>query len=229
MRKIKLVARMLYRRPGRLLVLCYIVYMLGALLFATGGLVADRLLPRIALPADSGQAVGMTLTEDGVPGRGVWGSFLTENGDPQLVLYPLGEEGATLPVRQVLLRAHFTRGPGEMELFYLRKVPQGEAPGFHARQRVIGVPQHDGSYLYTLPPGKVAALRLDMGGYGENLVELEAVVLNPHLPLADYYVPDLRGILAGVFLPALASCLIYTIMEVVWLARRRMQQRAADG
>lgn len=181
-----------------LLPLCYglwvAVWLCCALVHFVGdGLRAEQgLIPQEAAPADIQQMAD-----------GTWASASI---DPQLVW-----EGLNAEVRTLRLRADFTLAEGEMDLFYTRK----EGQGFSLNNRVIAVPQQDGSYLYTLPAGNVHSLRLDMGNANENTITIHEITLNPQLPAGQYFVPTLRDIVAALAVPGLACCAIYIILEIV--------------
>lgn len=141
---------------------------------------------------------------EGLDGAGE-GAYVSTGVDPQMIF-----EHVDHPVRQVLLTVSFTAYPGEMELFYTHT--PGE--GFSARRRVIGVPVQ-GGWLYTLPAGQVAALRLDLGTVSANTAQVGGITLNPRLPASHYFAPTLRTLALLLALPALASCAFFTIIELI--------------
>jgi hypothetical protein len=183
-------------RGGKLPFVCYGVFTALWLLLAVWRFAADRMQPPLPLAPAAAELVNI----EALPG----GGCRSVSVDPQMIWRGLDEE-----VRQVSLRAAFEMHPGEIELFYIRR--DGQA--FSAKNRVIAAPQPDGSWLFRLPPGRVASLRVDLGTVNRNTVTIAAVALNPRLPAAAYFVPDLRDILALLILPALACCIIYTIIE----------------
>ncbi|MDL2219588.1 hypothetical protein LJC04_04575 [Ruminococcaceae bacterium OttesenSCG-928-O06] len=196
----------------RLLLLCYAVFLLA---WGVGGAVhmpGDARRQPQALSPGEAEMHNLALAQDG--------SFVTEGIDAQLVF-----SGIDAPVRTVRLRAAFAWDPGEMELFYSRK----EGQGFSVRQRVIGVPQNDGSWLYTLPAGQVHALRLDPGTAGGNTVVIDELVLNPRLPAHSYFGLSLRWLVTMAVVPALACCGFYTIIELVLALAARRPKRAGAG
>lgn len=174
---------------------CYAAALALWLALALADCIGDGLRAEAVL--DPGAAAPVNMDDLG------GGAYVTQNTDPQLIF-----ENLNADVRVVRLCIEIDQPPGEMELFYTR-----QGAGFSVRQRVIGVPQDDGSYLYFLPAGRVAGLRLDPGFQSGAALAIRAVVLNPRLPMAHYLWPGLRGLAALAVLPALASAVIYTIIE----------------
>lgn len=145
------------------------------------------------------------------------GTLTSQTVDPQLIF-----EGVEQKLRLVRLEADFKQDPGELELFYTRK----EGQGFSMQKRVVGVPQNDGSILYSLPPGKVRDLRIDPGTAGNNTITIHAITLNPKPGAGWYLAPSLRLAAAFLLLPALALCLIYTIIEGAGFLEKQRRKRA---
>lgn len=201
MKKIKL-------NKKTLLPACYMTYLLLWMAVQLVYFIGDGLRPEQPLDAALASVENMTIAGDGL--------FVTENTDPQLIF-----TGLDTRVRLVQLSADFSITPGEMELFY-SKNPDG---GFSAAKRVIGIPQADGSYLYRLPAGRVGSLRIDPGTAGGNEIRIRKILLNPYLPAAAYFVPNLRDIFAFAVLPALALAAFYTIIEIILAAKNRVKSR----
>lgn len=204
-----MVKRLILRTTG-LLALCYGLFVLVWLGQAVFFFASDRSREPITLDITTAQLSGLGAEGDALE---------TQNTDPQLVF-----TGLDASVRLVQLEAAFAANPGELEVFYARSAEAG----FETRKRVIGVPQNDGSILYALPAGQLAALRLDLGTAIGNRVQIGAITLNPHLPASHYFVPTLRTVLAFLALPLLACCIIYTIIEILFRLRARLGQRRAD-
>ena len=182
-----------------------LVWLLGALL----GFLAGRSRTPLPLNAATAQTENLALAAPHAPGTPL--AFISDNTDPKLIF-----ENLHTPVRHVRLLADFATDPGEMDLFYTTK----EGQGFSTRGRVVGVPQADGSFLYTLPPNTlVQSLRTDLGTAGGNAIALQEIVLNPTLPAAHFFAPTLRRLLGLAIWPALALCAIYIIIEGYLAAR----------
>lgn len=205
-------------RPARLWLCLCTAYAVLWLLHGAYGLACSRLMPLVELDAAALGVGGVAVEgmESPVPGQ-----YKTTTGDPLLVIWPDALPGAPVPVRQVQMYATFSQHPHEMELFYSRK--QGQ--GFSIRKRVVGAPQDDGSYLYTLLPGRVRSLRIDLGSIVGNDVAISRLVLNPRLPALRYFTPTLRTFAGLAVLPALACCCIYTIIELFEASRRLRAKR----
>ena len=88
------------------------------------------------------------------------GALLTLDGDPQMIW----ENGEGAVLRTVRMEAAFDRSPGRCAFTYTTK----EGEPFSVNKRVFAAQADDGSYLYTLPQGRIAALRLDPCSPEEN-------------------------------------------------------------
>lgn len=193
---------------ARVLLVCYggflALWLCGGLLsFALG-----RGFGEAELPLEAAVPANLVVLEAG--------GWAAENEDPQLVFEDLDAN-----VGRVRVRAAFGREPGEMALFYTRKAGQGFSP----RKTVYARPLGGGVYEYRLPPGHVHSLRIDPGNQAGNTLVIESVALNPRLSLWEYLAPGLRGLLAFAILPALATCVIFFIIEVLQMVRRNTQQK----
>ncbi len=151
--------------------------------------ISDSFHPATSLDFTMAEPVFLSALEDG--------TFITDNTDPQLIFNDVNTN-----VRLVRMKANFEIDPGEMELFYTRSAQQG----FSLQNRIIGSPQSDGSYLYTLPFGNVHSLRIDIGTSGGNNVDISFIELNPFLPFTHYFVPNLRDLLSLLICPGLLLC-----------------------
>lgn len=214
--------------PRRLVPACYILAAAGWLLVSLFGFVYDRARPETVLDLAGAETVQLEAGGDG--------RYTTVGGDAGLVFTGVGATA-----RQVLLAAEFEGKPGEMDAFYTRRAGQA----FSAGRGFIGIPQPGGEkkplltlggrraigrpveagWLYTLPPGRVEDLRVDLGTAAGNGLRVTAVTLNPRLPASHYFVPTLRTLAGLALWPALASCLILTIIELITFARRTPRHR----
>lgn len=184
----------------------------GALLLAWLGrglffLVYDRGLPALRLNMADAQLTALTPLEDADSG-----TYRSEDIDPQIVF-----EGLDIPARTLVLQIEFERPPGEMALYYTRAIDEDFSP----QRRVFGRLAEDGRYVYTLPAGHIASLRLDPGEQSMNKTTIGEILLNPPQPAGPYFLPTARGLVDYVLWSALASCGIYTIMEWAAAIRRR--------
>ncbi len=142
------------------------------------------------------------------------GRYAVLGGDGQLVFEGLQAQGGRL-----WLDGSFQNPPREVDLYYQKT---GQA-GFSVKQRVFGRPLEGGGFEYRLPPGNYSALRLDTGTDPGNTLLIQKLVLHPPQALYQYFGVSLRGLVAFLLVPALASCLIYTIMEwILYLENRRV-------
>ncbi|MFV0413883.1 MAG: hypothetical protein ACK5L3_11580 [Oscillospiraceae bacterium] len=202
--------KQLFARPKAVLLLCYAVFLAAWLLWQLFCLGYDK-----AYSAEVQLAVGTAAIEglESLPPLS-GGLYLSTGEDPQIIFTQLNT-----PLRRVVLQCRFPSPPGEVALYYMRP---GEA-AFSAGQRVFGRLLGNGSYEFVLPPGRVAALRVDPGNQSGMTMQLDGVVLNPAVSVWRYFLPGLRGLLAFALLPALACCAIYTIIEVfpAFLGRAR--------
>ena len=178
----------------RVLPACYLAALVFFLLSATFSICYDRTSVQHELHFEDAQLIEINIDGEGI--------YRTLGIDPGVVFY-----GVNSGTRLVFLRAEFERLPGEMELFYTRGTE-----GFSAGSRVIGVPVDEG-YLYKLPPGGISSLRVDMGMHSENSVLIHGLTLNPHMPAWWYYIPNLRVLASLAAYPALAACVICTIID----------------
>lgn len=207
----------LKKNRGRALpLLCYGLYALVWLGVALTFWVSDRARAEASLSLTNAEISGVSATGED--------ALVTEGADAQLIF-----TGLNAKVRLVRLQGVFGADPGELELFYTRK----EGQGFSPRQRVLGVPQNDGSVLYMLPAGTVRDLRVDLGTTTGNPISGAALTLNPTLPKSHYFLPNLRDVTGFLLWPALALCTIYSIIEGVGVAavwrKRYAGKRAARG
>lgn len=196
--------RNLWQKLNKGLLLCYAAYLV---LWLAQGLLwfgFDRLFTTPALLAPS-----MAQTQELQP---VPGGLQSTGYDPQLIF-----TGGLGRVRRVVLVGSFDTVPGEVDLYYTRAAGDGFSP----QKRVWGRLQSNG-YAFNLPPGGVAALRIDPGNLPGVTLTLEGVWLNPRQPFWQYFAFSLRGVLAFLVLPALAYCVIYTII-LVWHKKNKPQ------
>lgn len=203
-------AERLKKKKWLLPVVCYSLFIFLWLATGLWHFVGDRMRPQLLL--DPGEAALTDLAGETA------GIYQSQSVDPQMVW-----TGVDSKVRLVALEASFGLEPGEVELFYTRRGGQG----FSARMREVAAPQQDGSWLFRLPAGRIVDLRIDPGAVNQNTVEITAVVLNPRRPAGAYFVPSLRDVLAGLLLPALACCVIYTIIE--WIDTIKKGRRKHGG
>lgn len=204
--------KQLFARPKAVLLLCYAVFFAAWLLWQLFCLGYDKAYSaEVPLAVGMGETVGL---ESLPPLSG--GLYLSTGEDPQIIFTQLN-----VSLRRVVLQCHFSSPPGEVALYYMRP---GEA-AFSAGQRVFGRLLNNGDYEFVLPPGQVAALRIDPGNQSGMTMQLEEVVLNPTASVWRYFLPGLRGLLAFALLPALAHCAIYTIIEIFPAFLRRGRRR----
>lgn len=140
------------------------------------------------------------------------GSYITTSGDPQMIWY--NTDGIT--VRTLRLTADFDRSPREMCLYYTNT--QGEP--FSVNKRVFAVQQDDGSYVYTLPQGRIAALRLDPCSPEQDkpvTMTFAGFSMNEPAGVVSYFAPGWYGALELVLYPGLCACAL-SLAQSAWYA-----------
>lgn len=139
------------------------------------------------------------------------GALLTLNDDPQMIW----ENKDAVTLRTLRMAASFDRSPREMCLYYTTR--QGEP--FSVNKRVFAAQADDGSYVYTLPQGRIAALRLDPCSPLENKpVELviTGLYLNEPAPWWSYFAPGWAGAFSMALYPGLAAAAI-SLVRAAWM------------
>lgn len=170
----------------------------------------DRAHPTLALPVEEAALHQM----EPLPG----GRYQITGADPQLVF-----EGLDVHLRSIDVQADFDLSPGELDLYYVRS---GRG-GFSAAKRVLAIPGENSTYHYNLLPGRYTALRIDTGWVPGNIVAVYGITLNPQRPLSHYLLPTPRNLAVFALLPALACCVIYTIINGIgfFIRQRRQPQQ----
>lgn len=195
-------------RPAFLPLLCYVVAVIVWLGGGVWSLAADTLakaggtLYERELTVDNFELVDMQLLEDG--------SYITTSGDPQMIWH--NTDGMT--VRTLRLTASFDRSPREMCLYYTN----AEGEPFSVNKRVFAAQQDDGSYVYTLPQGNIAALRLDPCSPEENkpvTMTFSGFSLNEPAGVVSYFAPGWYGAMELVLYPGLAACAL-SLAQSAW-------------
>lgn len=207
--------RLLRRIKAPIPVLCYSVCLAAWLAASLWGLCADglaaaggRLYPFELQTADF-ELVNLHQSEAG--------QLVTETDDPQMIWQ--NPDGRT--VRTVRMAAAFDASPREMCLYYTSRA---EEP-FGVNKRVFAAQQNDGSYLFTLPQGPVAALRLDPCSPDENKqvsMELAGLYANEPAPWWSYFAPGWAGAFYMLVYPGLAAAALRLVWEaVLWYKKKR--------
>ncbi len=203
---------LLGRRAG-LARLCYALAALGWLAWGVYARLDDAGLraAQSSLPVSA-----FTLT-DLAPDPDVQGGCRALSGDPQM----RWENTDGKKLRTVSYTAEFLGGePREMCLYYTTR--RGEA--FSRDKRVFPTLLPTGRYVYTLPHGPIAALRLDPCSPAETGDPVTVVFgsggidLNygPTLPQGwQYFVPDVYTAFCLLLYPALAAALLDWLRAVV--------------
>ena len=167
-------------RPWFLPVLCFAVTLACWLGSSIWGLAADtaarsggRLAP-FAMTAGEFELVNREVQEDG--------TLYTLTDDPQMLWQ--NPDGRSL--RTLRITADYDESAREMCLYYTNAP---EEP-FSQDKRVFAAQSHDGrSYLYTLPQGEIAALRLDPCSVKECTITVTDIAVNEDVPLWKYFAP----------------------------------------
>lgn len=196
------------KRPAFLPILCYVVAVIIWLGTGVWSLGADALakaggtLYECELTLENFELVDMQPLEDG--------SYITTSGDPQMIWQ--NTDGMT--VRTLRLTASFDRSPREMCLYYTN----AEGEPFSVNKRVFAAQQNDGSYVYTLPQGKISALRLDPCSPEENkpvTMTFTGFALNEPAGVISYFAPGWYGALELVLYPGLCACAL-SLAQSAW-------------
>lgn len=202
-------------RKAALPVLCYLlaaaVWLAGAAfrfgadaLGRAGGALAEQ-----TLAASAFQLADLTPAGAGENGAEV---LVTSSADPQMILEPVAGAIEGSVVRTLRLYCTFDTDPREMCLYYTTAAGQP----YSQDRRVFPVQQADGSYLFTLPRGRIEALRLDPCSPDENrtvTLAVQKIVLNTPVGAAGYFLPSWYQAFCLVLYPALAAA------ALSWLAR----------
>lgn len=196
------------KRPAFLPILCYVVAVIIWLGTGVWSLGADALakaggtLYECELTLENFELVDMQPLEDG--------SYITTSGDPQMIWQ--NTDGMT--VRTLRLTASFDRSPREMCLYYTN----AEGEPFSVNKRVFAAQQNDGSYVYTLPQGRISALRLDPCSPEENkpvTMTFTGFALNEPAGVISYFAPGWYGALELVLYPGLCACAL-SLAQSAW-------------
>ncbi len=204
----KKVRQLWVRRPSACLVLgCYLAAFIGALVFATGQLIYNRVLyangtfiPKV-LSADD-----FTFEQMEDLGEG----WLTTGTDPQMLL-----KDPTLRVDTLRTRFGYLNPPLVQTAFYAKP---GQA---YSLRRMVYAKTLGESRVYTLPAAGGQSLRLDPDSAMGNILTLEEIVINEKRPFYAFYIPSATAgalLLAG---PALLACALGIAFE----AKRALAQR----
>lgn len=149
------------------------------------------------------------------------GAYTAASADPQIILAGLSGQ----KLRTLSYVPQFPGGdPREMCLYYVRR--PGEP--FSQDKRVFAHVQADGRYVYTLPHGEIAALRLDPCSPGDgapvtvvfrdDVIDLNHAATLPHG--VDAFIPSWYQLFGLLLCPALAAA----VLDWLRAARRLWQQ-----
>lgn len=145
------------------------------------------------------------------------GSYLSENDDPQM--HWKNTDG--IAVRTLRMQAQFSRAPREMCLYYTNDPKEP----FGVNKRVFAQQKNDGSYQYTLPAGRIAALRLDPCSPDENKpVEMVfgSFQVNEPMPFWKYFAPGWAGLFQMILYPGLAAAALSIAQQaLLWYKSKR--------
>lgn len=191
--------------------LCLVIWLFGGVLSAARDFVAKSTgsLYEFSLSAEDFALANLHMQPDG--------SYLTETDDPQM--HWQNTDGITL--RSLRMKASFSSEPREMCLYYATE--PGEP--FGVDKRVFASQQNDGSYLYALPAGKIAALRLDPCSPDADkpvTIEFEPFEVNESVPLWQHFAPGWAGFFKMLLYPGLAAAALSLVREGwMWYKSKR--------
>ncbi len=205
----------LTKRPWALPALCYALCLVIWLIGSLWGLASDltgrasgRLAPFELAPSDF-ELVAMEQQPAGL---------YTLTDDPQMIWQ--NPDGRIL--RSLRFTADYEDSAREMCLYYT------SAPGedFSQEKRVFAAQSSDGkSYLYTLPQGKIAALRLDPCSAKKNLIDVHGISLNEDVPLWHYFAPGWHRAFNMILYPALTAAGIAALVQLVTAVRGKKNSK----
>lgn len=203
----------LLENDRRLLAFCYAVFFAASVLACLYGFAEDRVqraLGNVQVSVLHPEDFAFTdLVQEAD------GTYVSQSPDPRMTL-------ADVPayVRSVTVTAEFLNmDPGEFCLFYQ---PRPGMEDFDVRYRIWAHRNDDGTYTFTLPRGKVYALRLDPGIYTGLQFTMGDIVLNAPRSLASWLTPTRPWLLAFAAVPALAAAAVRILAgAAAWLAGAR--------
>lgn len=205
--KIKNMAKQPWALPAACYALCLLLWLSGSL----WGLVSDmvgraggRLTP-FELTASDFELVAMEQHAQ---------DLYTLTDDPQMIWHNPDDR----ILRSLRFTADYQDSAREMCLYYTN------APGedFSQEKRVFAAQSSDGkSYLYTLPQGHIAALRLDPCSAKKNLITVHGISLNEDVPLWQYFAPGWHRAFQMILYPALAAAGIAALGQLAAGLRKK--------
>ncbi len=212
----------LWRSRAALPCACYLLAAVSWVLWGVFCRLDDLgLAPQRAVPVQDFELVD--LAPAGMPG-----GYTATSGDPQMILSGLSGQ----KLRTVSYLPQFPDAdPREMCLYYTSRPDEP----FSQDKRVFPRTAADGRYVYTLPHGPIAALRLDpcspgVGAQVTVVFALDEIVFNhtATLPRAlDGFLPDAWQLFWLLLCPALAAAALDWLRAALALWRRRPRSPAA--
>ena len=202
MDRIKRFAARFWAIPALCYAVCLVIWLAGSI----WGLAADttarssgRLAP-FAMEAGEFELVNMELQPDG--------TLYTLTDDPQMLW--TNPDGRAL--RTVRITADYDESAREMCLYYTNAPDEP----FSQDKRVFAAQSNDGSsYLYTLPQGNIASLRLDPCSVKECTITVEGIAVNEDVPLWKYFAPGWHQGFLMVLYAGLASAGLAAVGQIV--------------
>ncbi len=191
--------------------LCLVIWLLGGVLSAVRDLAAKTTgsLYEFELSADGFSLANLHKQEDG--------TYITETDDPQMHW----ENTDGIAMRSLRMNASFSSEPREMCLYYTTQ--PGES--FGVDKRVFASQQNDGSYLYTLPAGKIVSLRLDPCSPDADkpvVIEFGPFRVNENIPLWKHFAPGWAGFFKMLLYPGLVAAALSLVREAwMWYKSKR--------
>ena len=212
----KTALRQFFARRGAIPAACYLLTLAGWLVLGAWNFGSDAVaraggtLTEQQLSLSSFQLVDLQGEGDG---------YVSTSGDPQIIL----EDVSDRVVRTLSYRAEFDAEPREMCLYYTTRADEP----FSSGKRVFGQKQDDGSYLFRLPAGSIAALRLDPCSPAEEQGAITltglTLTLNVDAPWYAAFNPGWSGLFGYLVWPGLAAAAIRWLWDGVRFVRRRKQ------
>ena len=183
--------------PAPLPTLCYVICICGWLMSGFFTLGQDVAMKNAGVLAPFTISLGgeeVTLVNMEPAGQNTWH---TTNDDPQV--HWQNPDGRA--VRSLRMEAEFTKSPREMCVYYTTKAGED----FSQEKRVFAQPQHDGSYLFSLPAGAITALRLDPCSEKNLDMTVTGIFLNEPVEFISYFNPGWYGLSQMVIWPGVAA------------------------
>ncbi len=208
--------QMILRNDKKLIAFCYAAFFLVSVLACVYGWAEDGV--RRAL----GQVTPQTLTVEDFTLTDLEvredGTLFATTPDPRMTLNEVPQYVRTIRVKGEFLN----KDPGEFCVFYK---PRPGMEEFDAGYRVWATRDDDGTYVFTLPRGRIYGLRLDPGIYSGLTLRLDEIVCNAPQSVLSRFAPSRTWLLCQLAVPMLLAALCKMCREAWDALRPRLQKK----